>query len=153
MNVNFYKLRAVVLLWLVRFLAKILFVEFPPILSVAGLIEKKGKLLFIDLPYMNGLGLPGGIVGKGETLEESLRREILEETGLKVESSKYLWSTAGFFKVPSISVVFGVRVSGNLKESPEGKPIWIRAEEAVGRMGYKNAELDLKKYLETNPSF
>lgn len=51
--------------------------------SVYGLISHAARLLLIRLP--NGkYVLPGGGVNRGERLEEALRREILEETGITI---------------------------------------------------------------------
>lgn len=61
-------------------------------------IEKDGKLLILHDPYM-GLDLPGGKVLVGETdLIASLKREVLEETGLTIVVGKpfYTW----FYTIP-----------------------------------------------------
>lgn len=62
MAIKFYKLRALVLVHIIKLLTKILFVEMLPIVSVTALISKKGRLLFVDLSYLQGLGFPGGVV-------------------------------------------------------------------------------------------
>lgn len=41
-------------------------------------------------PFRGWWGLPGGAVELGETVEEALRREVLEETGLEVEVEGFL---------------------------------------------------------------
>jgi len=52
--------------------------------GVKGIIRKNGHILVLVKP--NGtLDLPGGRVENGETVETALKREIAEETGLKVE--------------------------------------------------------------------
>ena len=53
-------------------------------LGVKSLVVQDNRALVLVEP--NGrLDLPGGRVEKGERLEEGLRREIFEETGLPVE--------------------------------------------------------------------
>ena len=55
--------------------------------GVYGRIVKNGKILLIKKargPYTGLYDLPGGSQEKGESLLETLRREIMEETGCKV---------------------------------------------------------------------
>ncbi|SMH54817.1 NUDIX domain-containing protein [Azospirillum agricola] len=43
------------------------------------------RILLIRHSYVGGWHMPGGGVGKGETLAEAMRREVREEVGLRVE--------------------------------------------------------------------
>lgn len=45
-----------------------------------------GEVLLLNhvLRPLSGWGLPGGFVGKGEQPEETIRREVMEETGIKL---------------------------------------------------------------------
>ena len=55
-----------------------------------ALIIKNNKILLIKKvtgPYDGKLDLPGGTIEFGETPEETLKRELLEETG--IEAIKY----------------------------------------------------------------
>jgi ADP-ribose pyrophosphatase YjhB (NUDIX family) len=59
-----------------------------PILGVGALIIESGKILLVERgrePLKDWWSLPGGVVETGEHLEEALRREVREETGLEVE--------------------------------------------------------------------
>ena len=50
--------------------------------------NKEGKILLIKRKggiHSGKWAFPGGIIKKGETNEEALNREILEETGLKIK--------------------------------------------------------------------
>ncbi len=62
--------------------------EFPhrPVLAVAGVVFHRGRVLLIRRgrePARGQWSIPGGVVRLGETLEEALRREIREETGVE----------------------------------------------------------------------
>lgn len=74
----------------------------PRPVTVVGLIEHEGRILFdrrADAPYW---GLIAGTVEADETLEEALRREIREETGLEVKT----FSLFGTFSHPSRIVAY-----------------------------------------------
>lgn len=61
-------------------------------------IEKNGELLILNDPFF-GLDLPGGKIQEGETdFNESLRREVREETGLEIEIGEpfHTW----YFELP-----------------------------------------------------
>lgn len=64
--------------------------------AVGAIIERPGAgILFLRRardPGRGMLGLPGGFVDPGETIEEALRREVREETGLELASFAYLVS-------------------------------------------------------------
>jgi 8-oxo-dGTP diphosphatase len=59
-----------------------------PIVGVGAVIVEDGKVVLIKRKYEPLKGqwsLPGGMVEIGETLESALTREMLEETGLRVD--------------------------------------------------------------------
>jgi len=60
-----------------------------PFLGVGALIFDGGRLLLVERghePLKGYWSLPGGILETGETLEQGVRREVREETGLDVET-------------------------------------------------------------------
>lgn len=62
-----------------------------PRLTVDGAIVQESKILLIKRninPFKNRWALPGGHVEYGEKVEDAAVREVLEETGLKVEIEK-----------------------------------------------------------------
>jgi phosphoglycolate phosphatase-like HAD superfamily hydrolase/ADP-ribose pyrophosphatase YjhB (NUDIX family) len=64
----------------------------PPLATVGALIfNAKDEVLMIRTRKWSNLwGIPGGKIKWGETSEAALRREILEETGLKVTAIKFV---------------------------------------------------------------
>jgi 8-oxo-dGTP diphosphatase len=59
-----------------------------PQLAVSGAIFRKGKILLVRRarsPAKGFYSLPGGRVEFGESLHAALRREVDEETGLRIE--------------------------------------------------------------------
>ncbi|MGA2853436.1 MAG: NUDIX domain-containing protein [Verrucomicrobiota bacterium] len=64
----------------------------PPLATVGALIfNGAGEVLMIRTHKWSGLwGIPGGKIKWGETSEAALRREILEETGLKVSGINFV---------------------------------------------------------------
>src|SRR5579859_412813 len=82
--------------------------EYPerPLVGVGGVIVEEGRALLIrrgSEPLLGEWSIPGGMLELGETLEEGVARELLEETGLVVRVIElievfdriYLESTAG----------------------------------------------------------
>ena len=65
--------------------------EYPthPIVAVAGVaINPKDQLLLVRRgkdPGKGTWGIPGGVVELGESLEDAVRRELMEETGVTVD--------------------------------------------------------------------
>lgn len=56
--------------------------------GVSGVVVNKNKILLGKRKDLGTWGLPGGRVEEGETIEESLFREVEEETGIRVKESK-----------------------------------------------------------------
>ena len=62
-----------------------------PIPAVGAIIIKDGHILLIKRgaePSYGKWSVPGGHIELGETIENALKREVLEETGLGVEISR-----------------------------------------------------------------
>jgi phosphoglycolate phosphatase len=64
----------------------------PPLATVGALIfnSKNEALLIRTHKWSNLWGIPGGKIKWGETSENALRREIMEETGLKISGIKFV---------------------------------------------------------------
>ena len=69
--------------------------EYPkhPLVGVGAIIKKDDAVLLVKRKYEPGKGLwsiPGGLVELGETVQEAVKREVKEETGLEVEVVKLI---------------------------------------------------------------
>ena len=65
------------------------------------LVERRGKE-----PAKGTLDLPGGFVDMDETAEQGLRREIMEETGIEIETEamEYLFSLPNIYRYSGIDI-------------------------------------------------
>ena len=89
-----------------------------PRLTVDAIIVRDEKILLIKRghePYRGYWALPGGFVEGSETVEEAIKREVLEETSLDVEIKKLV----GVYSEPnrdprghSISIAYVCEIKG-----------------------------------------
>ncbi|MFA6047828.1 MAG: NUDIX hydrolase [Parcubacteria group bacterium] len=66
--------------------------------SIYGVIVENDKVLLSK--QWDGYDFPGGGIDLGETLEEALKREVWEETGVKVKILDLITCEYDFFKLP-----------------------------------------------------
>jgi 8-oxo-dGTP diphosphatase len=79
--------------------------------SVSALIFEGDRVLLAHRRAIDWWNLPGGAVDPGETVDEALRREVREETGLEVEVGQLV----GVYSKPlkqEIVLAFRCRVLG-----------------------------------------
>ena len=79
----------------------------PSSATVALITNKKGELLVVRRckePAKGTLDLPGGFCDIGETAEEGVCREVMEETGLTVSQTHYL------FTIPNRYIYSGMMI-------------------------------------------
>ena len=104
--------------------------------GVKGIVRNNDHILVLVKP--NGtLDLPGGRVEHGETVKSALRREINEETGLKVEIHDPVeeWS---FYKTPNYFIK-GITLEcdyleGKVKLCGEHKRYFWAAIDSINRL-------------------
>ena len=91
--------------------------------TAAFILNARQELLVVRRakePAKGTLDLPGGFVDMYETAEEGMRREIMEETGLKVQELQYLFSSPNVYLysgmgVHTIDMDYLVRVKDNME--------------------------------------
>ena len=102
--------------------------------SVAGVCLKEGKVLLARHTYGSGNGkliIPGGYVKFGEMPEETLVREYLEETGVRVKAGRLLgirFSAKDWYAVFAAEYVEGEARSDGDENS---EVVWMDVEEAL----------------------
>ncbi|GAE34977.1 NUDIX hydrolase [Halalkalibacter akibai] len=88
----------------------------PLILTACSVVvlNEKNEILLQHRTDTNNWGIPGGFMELGESVEESARRELLEETGLTVGKMKLYTVFSGedfYFTYPNGDEVYNVIVS------------------------------------------
>ena len=79
----------------------------PSAAVVAFIVNEKGELLIErrkKAPAKGTLDLPGGFSDLYETVEDSVKREIREETNLEVTELKYLFSIPNIYKYSEMNI-------------------------------------------------
>lgn len=106
-----------------------------PCIIVAVIKDDNILLLKQSYIYKNSKVLLSGYVTNGETVEETVHREVLEESGLKVKGLKYLGSQY-VSKKEIIMLTFMAKYDGGeIKKSSEVEFVnWSKLENAICEM-------------------
>ncbi|HUX67636.1 MAG TPA: NUDIX domain-containing protein [Terriglobales bacterium] len=113
-------------------------------------IVRRGDLFLLQRRSDNlGWAFPGGTACFWETEEQTLRRELREETGLEARSLCPLFVYHDRHFVPSRVSVFAVEAEGELRASWEGEPRWMRLADAVP--DFFPAQQVVLDYIESQP--
>lgn len=90
-----------------------------PLSAKAVITTRNGKILLMQKP--NGIyDLPGGKIEKGETLFGGLKREIREETGLKLKKFTFVasWVRQSQGYTPRLIVIFKAPITKGSRGLP-----------------------------------
>ena len=128
-----------------------------PLVAADGLIVIDDELVLIRrkfYPFEGKLALPGGMVEYDERVEDAVRREMKEETGLDVEIVKLL----GVYSEPGrdprghvISAAYVLkRVGGELRSGDDAKAIELVDIDDIPDLAFDHNEIikDFLKYRE-----
>lgn len=104
--------------------------------SVTGVVMHEGKVLLARHTYGGGKGMliiPGGYVNFGETPQDALRREFMEETNVVVEPKEIIGIR---FNMHDWYVVFRAEyISGEPRSDGDenSEVLWVEVNEALAR--------------------
>ena len=104
--------------------------------SVTGVVIKNGKVLLARHTYGSGKGkliIPGGYVNVGETPQEALKREFMEETQIEVEPMEIIGIR---FNMHDWYIAFRAEyISGEATSDHDenSEVLWLEIEEALKR--------------------
>jgi 8-oxo-dGTP diphosphatase len=127
--------------------------EYPeaPIVGVGAIIIRENQVLLIQRgqePLKGEWSLPGGALELGETLEQGIQREVLEETGLEIQPlqivevfDRIVRDEAGEVRFHYVLVDFLCRVTGGTLgcASDAAAVHWLNREELNSHSKYRVA--------------
>lgn len=125
------------LFWFISRTAHVLYHYFPVFGRIRGsiaIIRRDGGFVVIERNDGFGLGFPGGIARFHENPEVTVRREVAEETGLKILSVDYKFNFNCQSPFPTLTHVFEATADGQLRGSWEGTPQVVSFEELQRRI-------------------
>ena len=119
--------------------------------SVAGIVSNdKDEILLLESPR-RGWEYPGGMVEPGESLQESLIREIKEETGVDVEITGFIGVCKNLQK-DVVNIDFSCKyLGGELATSDESLHVkWVNKDEALDMVTFPLTKKRLENMLSAN---
>jgi ADP-ribose pyrophosphatase YjhB (NUDIX family) len=120
--------------------------EYPdrPVVGVGAVIWRGEQVLLIRRgrpPRLGQWSLPGGAQHLGETLEEAIRREVREETGLGLTSLRFLTTVDLIDRDPEGRVRYHYTLVDFTAEAADGDPVpgddaaavaWVLPDQLAG---------------------
>lgn len=89
------------------------------------LLERDGKLLMLRQPHREGWSLPGGLLSRGESAAAAVERELVEETGVRVQVGRPVTVVVDS-PLRRVDVIYRVAVTGDIGELPGGEATTAR---------------------------
>lgn len=107
----------------------------PPFPAVAAFIVRDDQLLMVERSDGMGFCLPGGIMRWQESTQDTVQREVREETGYEVEVLELFNNYSGPERDPrfsSVCLAYTATVrGGQLTASSEGRPMWVPFDDVL----------------------
>ena len=128
--------------------------------TAAFILNARGELLVErrkEEPGRGTLDLPGGFTEIGETSEEGVVREVMEETNLKVTAARYLFSLPNVYRysgieLPTLDMFYECDVEDEsvlAANDDAAECMWIKPEDIhTEQFGLRSVRWGLVKYLE-----
>ncbi len=121
--------------------------KFEVSVKIAIFNQDKTKILLMYMNWKDTYGLPGGHLEKNETITECLKREVYEETGLKIKefSKKDFFFHSNKKKIILAYVTFtSDKNDAQAIVDGEGEPMWI---EKQNFLEISNIDKSYKKFV------
>lgn len=121
------------------------------------MIKNRDKILVLNRtdPIWPGLTFPGGHVEAHESFNDSVIREVKEETGLDITEPKLVGIKQFYDRNDQRYLVLfyiATRFTGKIKESNEGKLKWMTQDELKQHQLAYNFDHDLPVFFNPNIS-
>ncbi|MBU2637621.1 MAG: NUDIX hydrolase [Nanoarchaeota archaeon] len=123
-----------------------------PAITVDAIIEMDNGIVLIQRgkePFRGMWALPGGHLDYGESLEAAVAREVMEETGLTAYEVTQVRAYSEPGRDPRghyVSMVFEVKVKGDLKAGDDAANIAIYGLDALPALAFDHAGM-IRDYL------
>lgn len=119
-----------------------------PLLAVDGILIEEGRVLLVRRlkePFKSMWALPGGFVEIGETVEEAIKREMREETGLEVDVERLI----GVYSDPKrdprghvVSIAFLLRkLGGELSAGDDAERVAFHPLERLPELAFDHERI------------
>jgi len=119
-----------------------------PTPTVDAILQKGSKVLMVRRkkdPFKGMLALPGGFVNEGETVEDAMKREVLEETSLEVEPIDILGVYSDPHRDPrkhTMTVVFvAIIIGGKEKAQDDAASLEWAELDSIERAAFDHAQI------------
>ena len=136
----------------------------PAAACVAFIRNAKGELLVAVRdrePARGTLDLPGGFSDMGENSEQSIRREVLEETGLNVGQVRFLFSLPNLYlysgmHIPTLDMFYECQVADTstlCAADDVSRLLWVPLADVQPQLfGLDSVRRGVERFLKASPS-